>query len=685
MEIANKIKRILKKPPAYILKRALSEAKIGTDRLFNSRPDKRLNLRRFLKLANAITIEDLWDRHKKMPFAVVFANEKDVANYSRTYPGSVQKTLDNADKVLQGKINLLGTGEVYLGEKVNWNKDYKSGVSWKNQYYRDISYVNFNDKSDVKIPWEISRMQWLIPLGQSYLLTRDEKYSIFVRDSLRHWIDENTYAHSVNWTCTMEVALRIIVWEWFFHVFADSKEWADPGFRFDFLKSLYLHAFFTERNLEKSDVNGNHYTADGAGLVFAGLFFKGYNRADRFLNVGMDILTKEIELQVFPDGVDYEASVPYHRLVTELFFFPALYLINSGYKLDEEYVNTVVKMADFIRSYTRHTGTVPLVGDADDARTLPMGLQSINDHDYLTSLIGLSFDRPSLISGNFSTFDEIFWILGYKRLFELPNARPNYHSKAFPDGGFYIMGNADSHIFIDCGPIGLAGRGGHGHNDILSFEALIQGEQIISDCGAYLYTADYLERNAFRSTAYHNTPMVDGEEINRFISPKYLWNLENDALPKLLKWESNDDLDIFKGSHSGYTRLEQPVTPVRTIILKRNTSELLVSDLITGTGAHKAQIPLHLYPGVEVADFTACSLSLVAGAKRFKLFWKGDAWSLRLERGRVSPSYGIAIPTGKLVWVTDDALNHPLTLLITTQDSESYASNEMDKLLSKAI
>ncbi len=36
------------------------------------------------------------------------------------------------------------------------------------------------------------------------------------------------------------------------------------------------------------------------------------------------------------------------------------------------------------------------------------------------------------------------------------------------------MRNNVDHVFIDCGPLGLAGRGGHGHNDCLAFEAVLQ-------------------------------------------------------------------------------------------------------------------------------------------------------------------------------------------------------------------
>ena len=78
----------------------------------------------------------------------------------------------------------------------------------------------------------------------------------------------------------MEAALRILSWTWFFRVFHASRAWGDARFRERFLCALYLHGDFTERHLELSDVNGNHCTADAAGLVFAGLFF-GQGRGRR--------------------------------------------------------------------------------------------------------------------------------------------------------------------------------------------------------------------------------------------------------------------------------------------------------------------------------------------------------------------------------------------------------------------
>src|SRR5947208_582710 len=116
------------------------------------------------------------------------------------------------------------------------------------------------------------------------------------------------------------------------------------------------------------------------------------------------------------------------------------------------------------------------------------------------------------------------------------------------------------HVFIDCGSVGFGGRGGHGHNDALSFEAWLDAQLVISDSGAYVYTSDYRARNRFRATAAHNTPIIDGAEQNRFIRPEYLWLLRDDARPELSEWRVGAR-DRFRGSHTGYRRLGRPVTP----------------------------------------------------------------------------------------------------------------------------
>src|SRR5262249_10807817 len=149
-----------------------------------------------------------------------------------------------------------------------------------------------------------------------------------------------------------------------FHVFARSAAWSHETFRCRFLSTLYLHGDFTLRHIEKSDVNGNHYAADLGGLAFAGLFFDGIGDAARWAQIGWSGLVSELPKQVFADGVDYEASCAYHRLVFELFAWPALYRRCLGSNVPHEYAQRLLAMATFTAAYMRSDGSSPLWGDA---------------------------------------------------------------------------------------------------------------------------------------------------------------------------------------------------------------------------------------------------------------------------------------------------------------------------------
>ena len=651
--VLRKVRHGLRKPPGYILRRIAVEVRAEAERFWGPRRARRFDLHGLLHSTGAASLAKLWTRLRQQKY-VAFMLPVSVAQYDHICPGDGQRILAQAEAVLMHRVDLLGSGVVELGSEIDWHKDYKTNLSWPREYCRSIDYMNPDRPSDVKFPWEVSRMQWLIPAGQAYLLTSDERYAAAAREIIEQWIRSNPYGYGINWGCTMEVALRILSWTWLFHALAGSKSWRDPQFQQSFLTSLFLHGVFTERHLEKSDINGNHYAADAAGLVFAGIFFGPGQEAQRWLTLGWQILSDELSRQVFADGVDFEASVPYHRLVLELFLLPALYRDAVGLNVPGSYSDRLVRMAEFTAAYSRPDGSVPLWGDADDGRALPFGGQTVNDHRYLVGLLA-SWVEPDLKPYFSGPRSEIFWLLGPKAAESLPHAHfPERQpaSQAFHDGGFYIMRTQRDHVFIDCGPIGLGGRGGHGHNDILSFEAVLDGTHLITDCGAYVYTADYAERNRFRSTASHNTPIIDRHEINRLVAPDQLWSLRNDAKADLRCWHTSSEWDFFCGAHSGYHRLTSPVVPVRTIMLEKSTHTLRVLDEFEGDTLASIEIPLHLASGIEVLN-SGIEGQLILRAYRhdFQVCWgEPNDWQLALEDARVSPRYGIVNSAKKLLW-----------------------------------
>lgn len=269
---------------------------------------------------------------------------------------------------------------------------------------------------------------------------------------------------------------------------------------------------------------------------------------------------------------------------------------------------------------------------------------------------------------------EAFWWFGAgaaERLVAAPKRLPV--SQSFIDAGVFIMRNQNDHVFIDCGPIGLAGRAGHGHNDALSFEAMLAGVLLVSDSGSYVYTADPVARNRFRGTSMHNTPAVDGIEINAFISPDNLWQLADQAKPRAIEWTTSEHLDAWSGSHQGYQKLRDPVEVRRRIVLEHLTHRLTISDWLTGHGSHAIVIPLQLARGVEYRPISGVSGLLSFSHARFRVTWSSDVpWIVTATVSEISPSYGVAVATNRLEWLWCGPLPCYLTVRIFPDVGDSW-------------
>jgi uncharacterized heparinase superfamily protein len=646
MQLLVRFFKVFVKSPSYVLKRVTREVLMELDRW--RLPVLERRLRSPVRLARQLgysNINTAWDALAARPFP--FVTDRATAEAFLT---EADRTvlIERAGQALKRELDLLGSGPISLDTPVDWHRDPKVNHRWPPEFCRRIEYSNPGRPSDVKMPWEISRLQWLMPTGQAYVLTGDEVHARHARTILDEWIAANPAGYSVNWSCTMEPALRILTWVWFFNVFAGSEAWSDPGFRARFLKTLYLHGVFVERHIERGLINGNHYTADAAGMVWAGLFFHGSDGADRWARDGWEILETEIGLQVHPDGVNFEASSAYHRLVAELFWIAAHYRAAVVAVPSAEFAERLVKMGEVTRHMCRPDGTTPNWGDADDARALPFGAQPLGDHRYLPDLIDLTLGRRDTMMAPQGPDQEVLWVFG-----DRPRAKAQrLGSRAFADGGLFVMRDDRTHVTIDCGPVGLGGLGGHGHNDALSFELWQDGHPLIVDPGSYVYTADFEARNRFRFTASHNTPQIDDEEINRPLSANNLWNLHEDARANHLLFEADGQVSRFAGRHHGYERLAPGVTIERHMMLDSRTGLLTVEDRFTTDGpisGQKVTIPFHLAPDVKVVTNSA-GARLTVGKHHHQLSCTiPNGVKLNVEPTEVSPSYGIRHESKKLV------------------------------------
>jgi hypothetical protein len=159
-------------------------------------------------------------------------------------------------------------------------------------------------------------------------------------------------------------------------------------------------------------------------------------------------------------------------------------------------------------------------------------------------------------------------------------------SEQFPEGRVYVQREGELYAIIDCGEVGINGQGSHGHNDMLSFELYYRARTFFSDAGSYVYTGDATARNQFRATAYHNTVMIDGVEINE-IYPGQLFVLGNQAQPKINQWESNEEFDLLDAEHNGYLRLPQGIIHRRQFMFKKYIGCWVITDQFSGAGQHQ--------------------------------------------------------------------------------------------------
>jgi hypothetical protein len=192
------------------------------------------------------------------------------------------------------------------------------------------------------------------------------------------------------------------------------------------------------------------------------------------------------------------------------------------------------------------------------------------------------------------------------------------------------MRNNKDYCIISCGPNGQYGRGGHAHNDKLSFELCIDGEDVIVDPGTYVYTPLPEWRNKFRSTAYHNTVIIDGKEQNNFYSHS-IFTLRNEIKCKCLIFKEDREKILFEGEYKNYIGRDI-IECRRSIVFIKENSNLIIEDRICNNFKSVKMI-IFLAPNTQFEN-----LKIKTNSQYF------------IEEIFYSPVYGIRKNTKKLVF-----------------------------------
>lgn len=531
-----------------------------------------------------------------------------------------------ADNALEHRFIILGSdGEVL--EPFVWNKDIKTGFIWPNgKFYLDYRIVDPNNNADVKVPWELSRCHHLLWLGEAYILTDKEIYAKEVADEISDWIDNNRFMYSINWTCAMDVAIRAVNWMHALCMIRNSNVFTNQ-FAEKVSVSLYQHGYYIINNLEKRfPYSHNHYDSDLAGLVYLGLLFNKTKRGKQWLGFAITEMFQEIRIQILPSGAQYERSISYHRLVTELFSYPVYALQRNQITVPKDIRCRLKSIYSYVDAYLPNNGLAPMIEDNDDGRFLPFVPRDLRCHSYLV-------DSQS-VENRIASF-------GCQLLFDERSAMSSY---LFNDVGFAIMRAGDAYVCIDNGGQSIFETsekkvGSHTHNNLLSIVLSLGDDDVIVDPGTYVYTADFKQRNYFRSTGKHNTVVVDDEEQN-VLPAKDMFIIEKNArIGGLHLCETEESVQ----SWGDYLTLQGKMHHTRKLELL--TNQLVVDDAIEKADTnHTIRLCYNL--SASVKNITVVENRVMFETPHYDIEMMIDGLpqgSISIVDDFISPSYGVLV------------------------------------------
>jgi hypothetical protein len=575
----------------------------------------------------------------------------------RNCPRRVEAVIAAAERTLRHEFELLGSGPFVPVDPdrparggytpIDWYVDpvrglrFPRGVPYKKWKLYEMRPAN----ADVKYPWELARCQHWAALGQAFAIAGDERFAQEVAHELDDFVEANPIGIGINFTCTMDVAIRAVNWAIGFELVHSSTTLA-PTFWQRAYGALYDTGVFTRDNLENTyEVTSNHFLSNVVGLWFLGAVFADLPAGQEWLSFAREALEQEILAQVLPDGADYESSVPYHRLVTELFMGSLRLGEFRGEPLSPGYRARVRDMVDFLAAVTRPDGLMPQAGDADDGRLhvfADYGKVTPQDGRHLFGPAGSIFDEPAwmALAGDVGEWEAAWW--GLKPRVSARAGASGVGSRLFPDAGLAVMCAPGSHyVLASNGIVGTKGFGNHKHNDLLSFEYHPDGVPLVVDPGSYVYTSDFEARNRFRRTASHNTVQIDGEEQNDF-KPEWIFRLFETSNAEHVRFSETAQCVEYTGRHHGYERFEHPVTHERTFRLVKQDGSLSVTDQLTGRGGHDVRWHFHLAPGIGAELAVAGTVRLSAAGRTWHLRLPPDL-TTSISDAEYSPSYGVKL------------------------------------------
>jgi hypothetical protein len=576
----------------------------------------------------------------------------------RDYPRLCDRIRTSADAAVEHRFNLLGSGPYQPVDPerrerggyhpIDWAIDPVCGARFPNTQPSagcDIAAIR-PPAADIKRPWELARCYHWATLGQAWMLGGDARHARELFLQADDFMEANPVGRGIHWTCTMDVAIRAANWVIGLELARDAP--VDEASWIRVIDALLAHGRFIRTHLENHyEVTSNHFLSNIVGLQLIGLAMRHRDEGQGWAAFAADALETEINVQVLPDGMDFESSIPYHRLVTELFFAGWRAAALAGRPLSAAYTDRLRQMHAFLAAVLRPDGLMPQVGDADDGRLHVFrghDVQVPQDPRHLFGPAAAAFGEPAWVplGGPEAGWDAAWWGLTVSEV--VPFAAPPVQA-FFPEAGLASYRDGDgTYLLVTNAKVGTKGFGNHKHNDLLSFEYHVGGRALIVDPGSHVYTSDPESRNVMRSVRSHSSLAPAGAEPNEF-KPEWLFRMFERASPEHVEAAVTPRSVRYTGRHRGFEALGLVIS--RTFVLESGLLTIVDAAETAPESPLAMEWRFQLDPRVGIEDGGG-ALVLAVETTSVSLEWPSEL-QMTIESGWYSPSYGVRVASRQIV------------------------------------
>lgn len=324
----------------------------------------------------------------------------------------------------------------------------------------DLNYIrNYTNTLKPLIVNNVYYFEYGIVLGALYQKAKDIAYWNLFKKCYEDYLNAHVELKSV-YSMALQIPNVLIAFE----LFGDA---VDKDFREKVYCELYSQYKYIASHQEKH-LLANHYFEDLKALIIASYLFKD----DKKLNGYLKSFKKQCEEQILSDGVHYELSLMYHKLILEDLMRIGMLTKQPDFPECGWLQPFIQKMTDACYSLEKGIGRTPLFNDAGD---------------------------------NVAKKCEQLCLAAEKQFgvkVELKDA--------FGASGYFKLYDGNKALIFDAGMIGVDYQPAHGHCDCLSFELSVDGQPLFVNSGTYEYQGDL--RKYFRRTCAHNTIEINGHE-----------------------------------------------------------------------------------------------------------------------------------------------------------------------------